>query len=80
MAIVSQGTAVSILVGQCLQAVITAAPIAACMVEALPKHVRCTGLLIGYNVVQAAFGGTEAMIAITRSSARTEPHSGASAA
>ncbi len=35
------------------------------MVEAIPKHVRCTALSVGYNLAQAAFGGTVPMIAVT---------------
>lgn len=33
------------------------------MVEALPKHVRCSGLSIGYNVSSALFAGTVPLVA-----------------
>jgi MHS family proline/betaine transporter-like MFS transporter len=34
------------------------------MVEALPKHVRCTSLSFGQNFAQACFGGTVPMVAV----------------
>ena len=65
--IISHGTVLSILIGQggfaVLQAGLSSA-IAAFMVEAIPKHVRCTALSVGYNIAQAAFGGTVPMIAV----------------
>ncbi|HVA14615.1 MAG TPA: MFS transporter [Stellaceae bacterium] len=33
-------------------------------VEAFPKHVRCSGLSIGYNLAMSIFGGTVPMIAV----------------
>ena len=33
------------------------------MVEALPKHVRCSGLSIGFNVSSAVFAGTVPLVA-----------------
>jgi MHS family proline/betaine transporter-like MFS transporter len=37
---------------------------AALMVEAFPKHVRCSGLSVGYNLAQTAFGGTVPLVAV----------------
>ena len=34
------------------------------MVEAIPKHVRCTALSVGYNSTQACFGGTLPLVAV----------------
>ena len=34
------------------------------LVEAFPKHVRCSGLSIGYNLSQSIFGGTVPMVAV----------------
>ena len=34
------------------------------MVEAFPKHVRCSGLSIGYNLALSIFGGTVPMVAV----------------
>lgn len=34
------------------------------MVEAFPKHVRCSGLAIGYNLALSIFGGTVPMVAV----------------
>jgi MHS family proline/betaine transporter-like MFS transporter len=36
----------------------------AVMVEAFPKHVRCSGLSVGYNLAQSIFGGTVPMVAV----------------
>ncbi|MEO4040184.1 MFS transporter [Hoeflea sp. CAU 1731] len=33
------------------------------MVEALPAHVRCSGVAIGYNLCQGLFGGTAPLVA-----------------
>lgn len=56
-----------ILAGQC-----TLATIISCfggnpafMVEAFPKHVRCTGLAISYNLAHSIFGGTVPLVATT---------------
>ena len=34
------------------------------LVEAFPKHVRCSGLSIGYNLAQSIFGGTVPIVAV----------------
>ncbi|ARN83527.1 hypothetical protein B1812_09625 [Methylocystis bryophila] len=34
------------------------------LVEAFPKHVRCSGLSIAYNLAQSIFGGTVPMVAV----------------
>ena len=34
------------------------------MVEAFPKHVRCSGLSVGYNIALSIFGGTVPMVAV----------------
>ena len=34
------------------------------MVEAFPKHVRCSGLSVGYNLTLSIFGGTLPMVAV----------------
>ena len=34
------------------------------MVEAFPKHVRCSGLSVGYNLAMSIFGGTLPMVAV----------------
>ena len=34
------------------------------LVEAFPKHVRCSGLSVGYNLAQSVFGGTVPMVAV----------------
>jgi MFS transporter, MHS family, proline/betaine transporter len=34
------------------------------MVEAFPKHVRCSGLSVGYNLAMSIFGGTLPMLAV----------------
>ena len=43
------------------------------MVEIFPKHVRCSGLSIGYNLAMALFGGTVPMIAVFLSDATAYP-------
>jgi MHS family proline/betaine transporter-like MFS transporter len=56
----------AILAGQCLFALIMscygASP--AFLVEAFPKHVRCSGLSIGYNLATSVFGGTVPLVAV----------------
>ena len=56
----------AILAGQCAFALFMscygASP--AFLVEAFPKHVRCSGLSIGYNLAQSIFGGTVPMVAV----------------
>ena len=34
------------------------------LVEAFPKHVRCSGLSIGYNLAQSVFGGTVPIVGV----------------
>ena len=34
------------------------------LVEAFPKHVRCSGLSVGYNLAQSVLGGTVPMVAV----------------
>jgi MHS family proline/betaine transporter-like MFS transporter len=65
--LISHGSIAAIIVGQMGLAVLQAAlsgAIPAFMVEALPKHVRCTGLSVGQNLAQALFGGTVPLIAV----------------
>ncbi len=56
----------AILAGQCAFAILMscygASP--AFLVEAFPKHVRCSGLSIGYNLSLSIFGGTVPMVAV----------------
>jgi MHS family proline/betaine transporter-like MFS transporter len=57
----------SIIVGQCGFALLMscfAGASPAFMVEAFPKHVRCSGLSVGYNLALSVFGGTVPMVAI----------------
>lgn len=65
--LIGQGTPSAIVAGQlCFALLIScfagAGP--AFMVEAFPKHVRCSGLSIGYNIAMSVFGGTVPMIAV----------------
>jgi MFS transporter, MHS family, proline/betaine transporter len=65
--LISQGTIVAILAGQAVLALLQSGisgAVPAFMVEALPKHVRCTALSFGQNLAQACFGGTVPMIAV----------------
>ncbi|HWE73519.1 MAG TPA: MFS transporter [Stellaceae bacterium] len=64
---VSHGTVFSIVTGQFGFAIFVgcfagAGP--AFMVEAFPKHVRCSGLSVGYNLAMSIFGGTLPMVAV----------------
>ncbi|RTL84074.1 MAG: MFS transporter [Hyphomicrobiales bacterium] len=56
----------AMLAGQCAFALFMscygASP--AFLVEAFPKHVRCSGLSIGYNLALSVFGGTVPMVAV----------------
>lgn len=56
----------AVLAGQCVFALFMscygASP--AFLVEAFPKHVRCSGLSVGYNLAQSVFGGTVPMVAV----------------
>jgi len=61
------GTVLSIVTGQFgfaifLGCFIGASP--AFLVEAFPKHVRCSGLSVGYNLSMSIFGGTVPMVAV----------------
>lgn len=57
----------AILAGQCAFALFMscygASP--AFLVEAFPKHVRCSGLSVGYNLSLSVFGGTVPMVAVS---------------
>jgi MFS transporter, MHS family, proline/betaine transporter len=64
---IGQGTVFSILTGQFGFAIFVgcfagAGP--AFMVETFPKHVRCSGLSVGYNIAMSIFGGTLPMLAV----------------
>jgi MFS transporter, MHS family, proline/betaine transporter len=64
---VGHGTVFSIITGQFGFAIFVgcfagAGP--AFMVEAFPKHVRCSGLSVGYNLAMSIFGGTLPMLAV----------------
>lgn len=65
----------AILAGQCgfgfFLACFGASP--AFMVEAFPKHVRCSGLSIGYNLALSIFGGTAPMVAVYLTKATGDP-------
>ena len=55
-----------ILVGRCgfaLVGTLLWVGLSSFMVEALPKHVRCSGLSIGFNVSSAVFAGTVPLVA-----------------
>jgi len=43
------------------------------MVEAFPKHVRCSGLSVGYNLALSIFGGTVPMVAVFLTTATNYP-------
>ena len=64
--LMSHGSLGAILAGQCVFALFLscygASP--AFLVEAFPKHVRCSGLSVGYNLAQSVFGGTVPMVAV----------------
>jgi MHS family proline/betaine transporter-like MFS transporter len=65
--LIAQGTIASIVMGQGVLAILQAGisgAVGAFMVEALPKHVRCTALSFGQNLAQALFGGTVPMVAV----------------
>jgi MFS transporter, MHS family, proline/betaine transporter len=65
--IIAQGTVVAVVFGQAVLAVLQSgisAAVPAFMVEALPKHVRCTALSFGQNLAMACFGGTVPMVAV----------------
>jgi MHS family proline/betaine transporter-like MFS transporter len=64
--LMSVATPAAVLGGQCAFAFFLscygASP--AFLVEAFPKHVRCSGLSVGYNLAQSVFGGTVPMVAV----------------
>ena len=74
--LISQGTILAIIGGWAglalLQSGVSAA-VPAFMVEALPKHVRCTALSFGQNLAQAVFGGTVPMVAVALIGATGNP-------
>jgi len=58
--------ATTVLAGQLIFTVLIglfAGPVCATNVEQLPRHVRCTGLAVAYNLSIGLFGGTTPMIA-----------------
>jgi MFS transporter, MHS family, proline/betaine transporter len=64
---IGHGTVFSILTGQFGFAIFVgcfAGASPAFMVEAFPKHVRCSGLSVGYNLAMSIFGGTLPMLAV----------------
>jgi MHS family proline/betaine transporter-like MFS transporter len=65
--IVLKGGALGIVFGQAIFALLQSGiggAIPAFMVEALPKHVRCTSLSFGQNFAMACFGGTVPMVSV----------------
>ncbi len=74
--LIDQGTVAAIIGGQAvfaaLQAGISAA-VPAFMIEALPKHVRCSALSFGQNLSMACFGGTVPMVSVALIGATSSP-------
>ena len=65
--VIVHGGVLGIIFGQAVFAVLQSGiggAIPAFMVEALPKHVRCTALSFGQNFAQAVFGGTVPMVSV----------------
>jgi MHS family proline/betaine transporter-like MFS transporter len=65
--VIIHGGALGIFCGQAVFALLQSGiggAIPAFMVEALPKHVRCTALSFGQNFAQACFGGTVPMVSV----------------
>jgi MHS family proline/betaine transporter-like MFS transporter len=65
--LISHGSVAAIICGQAVLAILQSGisgAVPAFMVEALPKHVRCTALSFGQNLAQACFGGTVPMVAV----------------
>ena len=65
--LISHGSIAAIVGGQAVLALLQSgisAAVPAFMVEALPKHVRCTALSFGQNFAMAVFGGTVPMVAV----------------
>ncbi|HEY4939902.1 MAG TPA: MFS transporter [Rhizomicrobium sp.] len=74
--LISHGSIAAIIGGQAVLALLQAgisAAVPAFMVEALPKHVRCTALSFGQNLAQAVFGGTVPMVAVALIGATHDP-------
>ena len=68
LAWMGHGTALSIVTGQLGFAILLGFFIGASpgfLVEAFPKHVRCSGLSVGYNLSMSIFGGTVPMVAVS---------------
>jgi MHS family proline/betaine transporter-like MFS transporter len=66
-ALMSMATIPAIIVAQVLFAALMSCftgPSPAFMVEAFPKHVRCSGLSVGYNLALSIFGGTVPVVAV----------------
>jgi MFS transporter, MHS family, proline/betaine transporter len=67
LAWMGHGTVLAIVTGQFGFALLLGCFIGASpgfLVEAFPKHVRCSGLSVGYNLSMSLFGGTVPMIAV----------------
>jgi MHS family proline/betaine transporter-like MFS transporter len=65
--LMSHGSIAAVIAGQAGFALLQSgmgSALPAFMVEALPKHVRCTALSFGQNLAQACFGGTVPMVAV----------------
>ena len=65
--LMSEGSAAAIIAGQAVLSLLEAGisgAVPAFMVEALPKHVRCTALSFGQNIATACFGGTVPMVSV----------------
>jgi MHS family proline/betaine transporter-like MFS transporter len=74
--LISQGTMPAIIAGEAVFAILQAGlagTVPTFMVEALPKHVRCTALSFGQNIAQACFGGTVPMVAVALIAATGNP-------
>ncbi|MBI1181861.1 MAG: MFS transporter [Alphaproteobacteria bacterium] len=65
--LVSQHSIAAMIAGEVGFAIVLSFFFGACpafMVEAFPKHVRCSGLSVGYNLALSIFGGTVPMVAV----------------
>lgn len=74
--LISHGSIAAIIGGQAVLALLQSgisAAVPAFMVEALPKHVRCTALSFGQNLAQAVFGGTVPMVSVALIGATHDP-------
>jgi len=74
--LISHGSIAAIIGGQAVLALLQSgisAAVPAFMVEALPRHVRCTALSFGQNFSMAAFGGTVPMVAVALIGATAYP-------